>query len=370
MLPTLSCLSLRSECPDSFCDSRSCETQNHTKPVIKEQSTNEGSEIDKKARAVWVDVARLIATVMIVVYHMPTSRFSSSAAPVWIQELLNYTSMPSSALLVFFFISGYFSPPSMKWAKISTRIIALMLPYLVYNSLYAIIDSQDFSISRVYGIGRGGCLDYPLWYVYALACLIFFVSVARKYIVVLLMACAVCVAYGNEWPWKINEYMPFATPVQSLAFLLGSWMSRISVQRMGDALMYGFPLWLAGLFFTDNETLSASCVMCLLFALSRLLECYWSGAALKMALFSRASFVCFALHAGLIVLFSQLAQLVDSSLLENRVLYGFIPFAICILSWWVYVCMNRYTPILLPLLAYSGRPGWLVKLEKRLAGNR
>ena len=316
-------------------------------------------------RVVWVDVVRVIATLLIVVYHMPVSRFEVQAQPEWVRMLLEITQMPVSALMAFFLISGYFTPPVLSGRKIVCRVLALMLPYVVYNSLYALLDTQDFSLARVYGIGHGGCLDYPLWYVFALGFLITLVGVFRKYIWGLAAVCGVFVVMGNDWGCSFANMAPFPSPLYSLVFFAGCLLSSCPIDRIGKVLVWGFPVFLVTSMVIEHEGIKAGLVALMMFSLCCSWEKIWPSGARMAAGLASPAFLCYALHAGAIVAFGHLLQWINPDLLGSTWIYGALPFVIYLICWLGCSCMKRYARILLPVLAYIGQYGWMRKWMNR-----
>ena len=319
----------------------------------------------KVEKVIWVDVVRVIATLFIVVYHMPVSRFEAQAQPGWVRMLLELTQMPVSALMAFFLISGYFTPPTVSGRKIVCRVLALMVPYVVYNSLYALVDTQDFSLARVYGIGHDGCLDYPLWYVFALGCLITLVGVFRKYLWIPAVVCGVFVVMGNDWGCSFAHWAPFPSPMYSLVFFVGCLLSSCSISRIGKVLVWGLPIFLVTLMVMEHEWIRAGLVVLILFSLCCLWGIICPRASRITAGLASPAFLCYALHAGAIVAFGHLLQWVDPDLLESSWIYGALPFVIYFICWLMWLCMKRYAPILLPVLAYIGQYGWVRKWVNR-----
>ncbi len=323
-----------------------------------------------KHRAIWVDVAKVIATLLIVVYHMPVSSFTKLACPEVLRELMSATCMPTSALFVFFILSGYFSPPSMGSEKMLMRIIALMIPYFAWNSLYAIVDGQAFSIARVYGLGINGCIDYPLWYLFAISCLILLVGILRKYSWILIVVSGVFLVLGNSWCCKLETVLPIASPFYTFTFTLGCMLSKLSTKQLGNCFVYGLPIWISGIILMENEWARSICFPCAFFSFCVLSErCFYREACMVASL-SQASFLCFAMHAAVIVGVGKALRLVNDSLLSNSFIYVSLPFVIYGASFMVCSLMKRYAPAFLPVLAYSGRLEFVRRLVQKVMRSR
>lgn len=324
-----------------------------------------------KARAIWVDVARVIATVLIVAYHVPCSSFASHAHPEIWQDIKAFFVVPGGILILFFFLSGYFSPMDMGWGKRLRRVVMLLLAYVVWNSLFSLGLRDEWSFARVFGFGGLPCADYPMWYVWTLALLILWQGLGRVCVYLLGVFSLVCIfGLGNHWPVAVHEYITVPSPVFTASFVVGCLLSPVRIQLLQKVFLYCFPVFLLVCMLPLPQDFAGPVAAALVLSAGSLFQSLWLRGAACFASLASASFLCYAVHAGVLVGLSQILSYTFPAALGAQWLAGLLPFAIYGGSVVVLALMRRYTPILLPLLAYSGRLGWLDKLEKWCGDSR
>ncbi len=329
---------------------------------LSECSGCERSKHEDKRRVVWVDVGRVLATVLIVGYHMPSSEFPATSEPLVWSCVKNFFCGAGGPLLFFFVLSGYFAPKSIssKWMH---RIVMLLAAYVAWNCIFAFGLRDEVSLSRIFGLNGKICADYPMWYVLALAELILCQLLGRIGIYILgVVACWSYWQLGTEWPIPVRDYIIVPNPQYVVAYVLGYVCSCVSLARIQRVFLYGAPVLLLVRIFDlpagMHETLSAG----LLLSAGSMLQVALPCVARWVAALAPAAFLCYAMHAGVILGCSMLLVRFSPQVAASPLFYGLLPFVIYAASMLAMVFMRRYTPALLPLLAYSGRLGWLEKL--------
>ena len=107
----------------------------------------------------------------------------------------------------------------------------------------------------------------------------------------------------------------------------------------------------------------------LLLSFGGALQAIWPRCAAWIAWLAPASFLCYAVHAGVILGGSQILDKFFPEALDSGLVYGLFPMLIYAGSVAGFAGLKRYIPRLLPALAYSGRVAavdWLiVRLSRR-----
>ena len=316
-------------------------------------------------RAIWVDVARVLATLLIVLYHMPSSAFNVDSCPVFLRFIGDCFGSAGGPLVFFFAVSGYFTPPELRWGKRLRRIVMLLTVYMVWNGLYATGLNDERTFIRIFGFMGNPCADYPLWYVFALVELLIVQCVVRRFLPLMVLVLLGLVLYGQGWLVPIEQYVTIPAPFYALAFFVGSCCSRIPLERLRKSFLYGLPLFAVLAVMLEPSEIHAFVAACLLLSVGSLLQCCWEKGARFVANLAPAAFLCYTIHAGIILGSSVLLARFCPSLLASDVLYGILPFCIYALSVVLYQGMRKWTPALLPIAAYSGHPEWLDRILQR-----
>lgn len=312
-------------------------------------------------RAIWLDVSRVFATLFIVYFHMSISGLPASAQPDAVAAGKHLLRIPGGTLLFFFMVSGYFCKPGMAWGKWWQRVVSLVAVYVSWNLATAPFLHDEPTLGRIFGIGQGCpfCADYPLWYVRALVLMMLTLPLFRRCVWLYALLALGFVLWGNSWHCSVMEAIPYPHPHDVLAFALGSLFSYVPLERMRRFFLYTLPLWLA--YCAGDYALGWNiphlgdfCGAFLLAGLGAALAA-WPAAGRRIAGWADASFLCYAVHAGvLLVAGTALARFCPAAA-ACPVVYVLLPVLVYAGSMGGMWLMRRYAPALLPWLAHSGK---------------
>lgn len=330
-----------------------------TPPCLHSEKSTEGNQHAAVAcnsrRSLWVDVARVWATWMIVVYHMPCSRFEVMAPGGSWGEWCKHLNLPTTPLFFFFFVSGYFSSSDVTWRNRWQRVAKLFICYVVWNFVFAWGLRDEISIARVFAWGGGVCADYPLWYVWALILLTLVAGVFRRVPYVLLILYGVFYWWDNSWHCALGKYMALPSPQAALVFAVGGWCHRFSLAALKTFFLRTGILWIILIAWPVSSFCSDVAITALFIAGCCALSAMLPSCAKRMAALAPASFLCFATHAGTIWVISCVVGKLDAESLRAPWVIWATPFVAYMGAAVAYELMKRYAPALLPPLAYSGR---------------
>lgn len=302
---------------------------------------------ERKERHLWLDAVRVPALMLIIWFHL--GNFDKS----W---------QIFQPLLCFFFLSGYLtSAERFSYSKWWRRLVTLALPYFIWNTLCIPCMPDDFSLARIYGFGPVGrfCADYPLWYLRALFLMTLAYPLFRKVLWLPVVGSAPFVFWGDSWhcTWASNVPLPDPTVVQ--VFFLGCLLNRYQPEAFrGQLLRSGLPLVLVlicnAFFPILDKTVSKLLGVFSLFALAAWLPVF-PRICRAVAEVSRATFLAFATHAGVIT-FVQRHFPFNANNMFIAILLVVIAYAV---AYGCLFAMEKFCPCLAPYLAHQGRLKWL-----------
>lgn len=316
-----------------------------------------------KMRSGWVDASRVFAMLLIVLYHIPSSAFPApepSSIACMVGAFFNHS---GAALALFFLLAGYFTKQKWILSKWLQRLLALTIPYIIWNILFAAGLRDECSFSRIFGIGSvsGVCADYPLWFVRSLIFITLLQPLWRFYPTIWLSVC-ICFAYwGNSWHWDVLTYLPFPRPEDCCLFLLGVILSRFELNRLHKYIVFYIPVFilvylLYPLCFECHFAVLSNLGMAI-FILSAFafMEKFFQKAVCWVASLNKSCFLVYSTHAGIIVVagvvYHTYAESTDFSISS---LYIPLVLAIYAANIAVYNILNKYIPWILPLIAHTG----------------
>ena len=241
-------------------------------------------------------------------------------------------------------------------------MVMLMLAYIVWNILYAAGLNDEVTVSRIFGFMGNPCADYPLWYLFALVELLVLHALARRYFLLLGCCMLSLILNGQDWIVPLDKYVVVPSPLFVLAFIAGSCCAHISPDKLKMIFLFGLPLFAIIAFWRISEDVHAFASACLLLSVGSALQCCWEKGARVVAGLASASFLCYAIHAGVILGGSMIFARFCPPFLESEIVYSLMPLCIYAASVVMYNCMRKWLPGLLPVLAYSGRLGCLEKV--------
>ena len=193
-----------------------------------------------RSRSAWIDMGRILATIMIVYYHLPSSLFRGHGP---IGNAIDWLfANPLASLSFFFIFAGYFVGPGITVSRAASKTLTLLLPYLFWNLLCIPGLSDEASWQRVFGWGYAGPpADYPLWFVRDLIILTLLAPCLQRALYGGIPICVVFVLWGNHWHSEWLHTFPFPTPGATLLYLTGLGLSRIPIEKLHARFKQGIP---------------------------------------------------------------------------------------------------------------------------------
>lgn len=329
-------------------------------------------------RSSWIDMGRILATVMIVYFHVPSSLFVGHGhVGDWAHRLFEN---PRAALAFFFIFSGYFVKPHITMHRAASKAIALFLPYLCWNLICLPGLNDAASWQRIFGWGYPGppC-DYPLWFVRDLILLTLLAPCLQRYLPVFMLTCAVFTLWGNQWHIAWLQQVPFPTPGNALLYLSGLALSRLPLATLRARFQKSVPFLLVALaiYYAARNGgwlplhaswthlvipfLLTSAILLVSEAILRL----WPNASEHVAPWAPACFLVYAAHAPALILAGQATALLAPWALGNDLVQTAVPLAVVGCCLVAYRIMRRLSPgLLLPLICHEGRLNLPMRLLK------
>ena len=312
-------------------------------------------------RAEWLDVARVLATLGIVFYHMNSCHILPSAQPGLIAGAKAFFIVPGGLLAFFFMVSGYFCKPDMPVGKWLRRVVMLLVGYVVWNLLFAPGLHDEVTFGRIFGLGSAGavCADYPLWYIRALILMMLVLPLFRRCIWLYVLFALAGTLWGNSWHCAWLAAVPFPDSFSVLLFAVGSMFSYVPLQRLSRFFFFSAPVWAAacatlywgGFQLPEVHQVCAAFLLlslgCVLAKVPKLGSFITKGAD--------ASYLCYAVHAGALLLIGTLLSKYMPQACSSSWVYCLLPLAVYAGCAVAMKLMRGYTPWLLPWLAHAGK---------------
>lgn len=315
----------------------------------------------------WIESVRVLAMLLIIMFHMPSSDLPVADEHCISSIILSFMFQPAASLFVFFFLAGYFSRKNMTVKKWMMRLVALLVPYFIWNGLFSFGLNDEVTWGRVFGIGSGSfiCADYPLWFVLAIIYMTVFWPIWRFSPEIAAVVCLVMSLYGDSWHCELLTHLPMPSPTVFLVFLCGVCAGRFSLDVLQKMFVYLFvPLLfivIIGKYYYSLPYLTivaAALFLSFMACISRVCPCIVSFTAK----YSHAVFLNYATHAGIIYLLGKLYQayFTQYAILVREM---YIPFTFLIFMFNVFALrlMYRHIPWILPFIAHSGKFFWQSK---------
>lgn len=324
----------------------------------------------------WIESVRVLAMLLIIMIHMPASELPVADEHCLSSVILSFLFQPAASLFVFFFLAGYFTKKNMTVKKWLYRIVALLVPYFIWNGLFAFGLNDEITWGRVFGIGAGSfiCADYPLWFVLAVIYMTVFWPIWRFSPEIAAVVCLVMSLCGNSWHCELLTHLPMPGPVAFFIFLCGVCAGRVSLDVLQKIFVYLFvPLLfivIIGKYYYSIPCLdivAAALLLSFMACVSRVCPCVVRFAAK----YSYAVFLSYATHAGVILLLGKLYQAYFTQYATLvREMYIPLAFLVFIFNVLAFRLMCRFVPWILPFIAHSGKLFWTRKQNTtRVAGS-
>lgn len=115
---------------------------------------------DQKQRIAWIDVARCLACIAVISYHVVYISSDFYTEKRFFDELTLIAAVP-----FFFFVSGYFTKTKSSIKSFLERILTMLVALAAWNSVYLIIQGGSLTVSSLIGIPNGsGMANNQLWF--------------------------------------------------------------------------------------------------------------------------------------------------------------------------------------------------------------
>ncbi len=317
----------------------------------------------------WIESVRVLAMLFIIMSHISSSYLPAADKDSISSELLSFLFQPVASLAVFFFLAGYFTRKEMPVRKWIGRIFALLIPYFIWNGLFAFGLNDEVTWGRVFAIGSGFflCADYPLWFVLAIIYMTILWPIWRFSPEIALIICLVFSCCGNNWNCQVLTSLPMPPPSTCSIFLCGVCAGRFSLAAMQKFFTYLFiPLLfvviLAGFYYSLPQVLLHIVFPCFILSFMACCAGIFPSFVSIIARYSHTVFFSYATHAGIIF---SLGIAYRASTIQCDALLSemYIPLTLMIFIFNIFVfkLMERYIPWILPFVAHYGKLPWLRK---------
>lgn len=297
-----------------------------------------------QGRLPWVEIARLLATLSVIMQHVPSGGFPPN------QWLIG------PALAVFFLLAGYFSASRLlgegagKWT--AGRLMSLLRPYLFWCAAYWLLAGRPLSpgaLASVFGVGACPMLT-PMWFlrdlmVFTLAA--FLLSRVRWALYALGLFCL----FLNRWDGSLAWPSPYMFGDFVLGFMLASsvpgclnrW-EKLPLAVHGSILLACAGLvWAAcaDAFRIPVAAFSGLAVLAFL-SFGIVLQAVSSGAARRMADWASGSFFVYCSHIFVLIALTGLEMCFPSPW-PSWAWWCLVP-VVYMLARGVYLLVKRFAP--------------------------
>lgn len=321
-----------------------------------------------KRRMVWLDIARVLATLLIILFHVPSSAFFRGASPhdpAWC--LLHFYGSAGAAIAFFFAISAYLTPVRPHLRKVASKVVALAIPYIIWNLICAPGLRDELSLGRIFGLGSPDalCADYPLWFVRDLIFLLLLLPLYERFSALVAAASAllILIPQARLMP-EFAASIPLPRAESWLFFSAGLLARRLPSETWRRLILASAPLWLGlslvSLFMAaPHPELFAFINIFSLLATGILLEKAIKGqpqANEALRLSANATFLCYAVHAPILLVLGKATARLSPSLASQSWPTLALPLLIFAGSVAAFRLLQTRAPRLLPLLAHARTP--------------
>ncbi len=319
----------------------------------------------------WIESIRVLAMLLIILFHIPCSSLPQASNTSSSHYILTFFHSPGASFTtIFFLIAGYFTKREMSYRKWLKRIISLLIPFIIWNTLCAFGLNDEATFSRIYGIGSKNLLpaDFPLWFVLSIIYITFLWPIWRLAPEILLAVSLAFTLWDNSWHCDIcREFLP--SPDDFARFLLGVTIARIPLKKLQHYFAYTFPIFMV-LHIIDQYYITfpifLSCLNSAFMIMSGMALCakLCPKVISFVAKFSYSVFLSYASHVPIIMIMGYIYLLDKTAasynfLTNSHVLIALVIFGLNVVTFRI---MQRYIPGVLPFIAYHGQ---LPKLQRK-----
>lgn len=297
-----------------------------------------------QGRLPWVEIARLLATLCVIMQHVPSGGFPPN------QWLIG------PALATFFLLAGYFSASRLlgegagKWT--AGRLMSLLRPYLFWCAAYWVLAGMPVSpgaLSSIFGLGACPMLT-PMWFlrdlmVFTLAA--FLLSRVRWALYALGLFCL----FLNRWddsmawpsPYMFGDFVLGIMLASSVPGCLNRW-EKLPLAVHGSILLACAALvWAAcaDTFLIPDASFSGLAVLAFL-SFGMVMKAASSGAARRLAEWSSGSFFVYCSHIFVLIALAGVEMFFPSPW-PSWVWWCLVP-VVYMLARGLYLLVKRFVP--------------------------
>lgn len=243
----------------------------------------EGDELMKNlnpTREVWVDFCRVIAIFSIIYGHSFNALGLSNFSP-WTGIIMGPffdASAPCTAVLMFFFLSGWLQKVREKWIA-WRQFVFLIVPLVIWNAVQIIIswESGEYTfgaaITQLGVIPHFGNANYPMWFLDELAWYSLFLPIFHRIPIKIRLLFILSTLWICNLYWPENWVLPRIGNSISF-FLIGTIFQKIEREKVSA-------------FFKDYSWLVVVCVVVMLYG-----PLFYEGSILKNLDYSPLYSIC------------------------------------------------------------------------------
>ncbi len=308
-----------------------------------------------KPRLQWIEIARVIALVSVILQHVPPPCPLNG-------PILN------ASLALFFLVAGFFSSNALfepkqsvvKWCR--ARVLTLLYPYLIWNTLYMLLSGAFFHgegnyfiyLLNEYGICSAPSLT-PLWFLRDLMLFTIIGALLSRFPLVL-CALGIVALFVN----RIGDSCQYPSFLMFGDFVVGLMLARIprvidSWRQLPLSLHGGLVLGYTALAIVyaagvreDFSSISSGLGVAALLSLGVIIEETWPRIATRMMSLAQGCFFVYCSHIFVLIIFLGLFKLFDSEI-PAWVWWSTVPFVYAGAQG-AYILLRRFCPHSLRLL--------------------
>ena len=319
------------------------------------------SPTQQKIRANWIDVARVLAIILIVIAHikyLDTGFTSAFGELCWYMQF-------DGRVYFFMMIAGYFTRTNASLGRLGNRFFGLLIPFIIWNTLCATFLHQSFSFDLFWGTPSNPLpADIPLWFLRdILVCTLlvpFFQKIKLYWPPIILLLFIL----QYQWP-QISHYILLPSPSSVGFFLLGLFLSSFSLHKLKEYWAPYSCLFLTGgvliglyygcthgfnweNLYTPISTFERLFGIMMLISAAILIEQHFPKVTQFLLKLTPGCFFVFASHYFVYIMFK---SHLSHDWLSNYALL--VPFMVMIICWGAFYGIRMFLPFLLPIIAHE-----------------
>lgn len=268
---------------------------------MNEVNTVGSGIVEKGKRMPFIEIARLIATLIVIMQHVPCGPW---VANEW---------LIGPALALFFLLSGFFNASKlaqMDAVWLWNRMKGILLPYLFWCFVYwcgTCFTWEDGGILRVFGVGYAPMLT-PMWFLRDLMMFTLLSFLLQKWRIVLYVLGVSCL-FINRWDDTLAWPSPYMFGDYVVGIILGTYVPKLPEKfrnvpnRVHLALVISaVSLVLCHCYFSFVSVRSCLWLIVLaIFSLPVLLEHFMPSVFCRCRQYAEASFFVYCTHIFIVI---------------------------------------------------------------------